>query len=48
MSILIFYHYVPRETVNIYAPLAENVDAMMSIQYSSIRPCFQTTLQSRE
>jgi hypothetical protein len=40
------FHFAANHTstVNIHAPLSENVDAMMSIQYSSFPPCFQTTL----
>jgi hypothetical protein len=45
---LILLDKLPRKTVNIHAPLSENVDAMMSIQYSSFPPSFQTTLLPRQ
>jgi hypothetical protein len=44
---LILNDDLPREMVNIHSALAKNVDAVMPIQYSSFRPCFQTTLLSR-
>ena len=45
--ILILHHDVPGKTVNVHAPLAKDVDAMMSIQYSAIPPGFQAALQWR-
>jgi hypothetical protein len=44
---LILYDDIPGKPVNIYAPLAKNVNPMMSIQYSSIRAGFQGTFQPR-
>ncbi|MGA9544929.1 MAG: hypothetical protein WBQ85_15240, partial [Candidatus Sulfotelmatobacter sp.] len=46
--VLILRHDVSTKSVNVNAPLPKNVNSMMSIQYSSIRPGFQTTLQSRQ
>jgi hypothetical protein len=45
---LVLYDDVPGKPIYIHSPLAKNVNAMMSIKYSSIRPCFQTTLRSRQ
>jgi hypothetical protein len=38
---MLLHNYFAREPVNIHTPPTENVNAMMSIQYSSIRPGFQ-------
>lgn len=42
LLVLALHNDIPRKTVNIHASLTQNVDALMSIQYSSIRPGFQT------
>jgi hypothetical protein len=45
---LILFDDLPRKTVYTHTGLAKNVDGVMPIQYSSFRPRFQTTLQSRQ
>jgi hypothetical protein len=45
---LILHDNFPGKTVNIHAPPPENVDAVMSIQYSSFPPSFQATLLPRQ
>ncbi|MGB0007079.1 MAG: hypothetical protein WBP97_08305, partial [Candidatus Sulfotelmatobacter sp.] len=42
LLVLALHNDVPRETVNIHASLPQNLNSMMSIQYSSIRSRFQT------
>jgi hypothetical protein len=45
---LILHDDASRKHINVHASLAKYIDSVMSIQYSSIRPCFQTTFQSRQ
>jgi hypothetical protein len=45
--VILGYNF-PGKSVNVHASLAENVDAVMPIQYSSFRPSFQATLLSRQ
>jgi hypothetical protein len=42
LFVLALHNNVSRKTVDVHASLTQNVDTMMSIQYSSIRPRFQT------
>ncbi|MGD0760129.1 MAG: hypothetical protein ABR921_14595 [Candidatus Sulfotelmatobacter sp.] len=42
---MILYDDFPGKPVNIHASSAKNVNPMMSIQYSSIRPRFQGTFR---
>jgi hypothetical protein len=45
---LLLDYDLPGKIVHIHAPLAKNADAVMSLQYSSIRPSFQATFLSRK
>lgn len=47
-SLLLLHNNKSRETVDVHTSLAQHVNPMVSLQYSSIRSSFQTPLNARQ
>jgi hypothetical protein len=46
--VIFFHNDLTSQSINVDAPLAKNVNPMMPVEYSSIRPGFQRVFLARQ